>query len=80
VANAPVAVVDDEDEVTIVSVPHRPSPAYLGPASGAHVPLEPSRAPSPARFNPWRVMVPAAIALVAVFAVVFFSYQGSGTG
>jgi len=80
VANAPVAVVDDEDEVTIVSAPHRPSPAYLGPASGAHVPLEPSRAPSPARFNPWRVMVPAAIALVAVFAVVFFLTRGAGQG
>ena len=80
VANAPVAVVDDEDEVTIVSAPHRPAPAHLGPPSGIRVPLEPSHAPSPARFNPWRVMVPAAIALVAVFAVVFFLTRGAGQG
>ncbi|HEY6046847.1 MAG TPA: protein kinase, partial [Pyrinomonadaceae bacterium] len=80
VANAPVAVLDDEDEVTIVSAPHRPAPAPLEAPSAVHVPLEPPRAPSPARFNPWRVMVPAAIALVAVFAVVFFLTRGAGQG
>jgi serine/threonine protein kinase len=79
VANDRVMVVDDEDEVTIVSRPHRPAPAHLEPANAA-VPLESSHAPSPARFNPWRVMVPAAIALVAVFAVVFFLTRGAGQG
>jgi serine/threonine-protein kinase len=78
VANAPVMGVDDEDEVTIVSRPHRPAPAHFEPANA--VPLEASYAPSPARFNPWRVMVPAAIALVAVFAVVFFLTRGAGQG
>jgi serine/threonine-protein kinase len=79
VANAPIESVDDEDEVTIVSRPHRPAPAPFEPARVA-VPLEPSHATSPARFNPWRVMVPAAIALVAVFAVVFFITRGAGQG
>jgi serine/threonine-protein kinase len=79
VANAPVMSVDDEDEVTIVSQPHRPTSAAFEPARVA-VPLEPSPAPSPARFNPWRVMVPAAVALVAVFAVVFFLTRGAGQG
>jgi serine/threonine-protein kinase len=80
VANAPVNVVaDDEDEVTIVSAPHRPSPARE-PARLDPVRLEPPSAPPPARFNPWRVMVPAAIALVAVFAVVFLLTRGAGQG
>ena len=68
VANAPVSVMaDEEDEETIVSARHQPP--VLPP---------PPVAPSPARFNPWRVMVPAAIALVAVFAVVFFLTRGAG--
>jgi serine/threonine-protein kinase len=75
VANTPVnvAAVDaDEatlvrpsDEITVVRQRH-PPPSYT----------EPVIPPEPARFNPWRVMVPAAIALVAVFAVVFFLTRG----
>jgi len=71
VANTPVsAFVDDADEVTVVH-PRTPAPG-LAPVGGGRVP------PEPARFNPWRVMVPAAVALVAVFAVVFFLTRGAG--
>lgn len=68
VANAPVnptithpIATDDADEVTLVH-PRHESPAYQ----------RQHPEPIPARFSPWRIMVPAAIALVAVFAVVFF--------
>jgi serine/threonine-protein kinase len=75
VANTPVgvaAVSDDVDEVTLVHPRHQP------PAAPAARPLpEP---PVASRFNPWRVMIPAAIALVAVFALVFFFTRGAGQG
>lgn len=68
VANAPVnptithpLVTDEADEVTLVR-PRPEPPAY----QRRHA------EPAPARFSPWRIMVPAAIALVAVFLVVFF--------
>jgi serine/threonine protein kinase len=68
VANTPVSLVAaDADEETVVR------PRY---DSGSY--LESTPAPPPARFNPWRVMVPAAIALVAVFAVVFLLTRGAG--
>ncbi|HKP38640.1 MAG TPA: protein kinase [Pyrinomonadaceae bacterium] len=68
VANAPVTLVaDDADEETVVRPRPRPPVAP-----------QPSAPPDAARFNPWRVMVPAAIALVAVFAVVFFLTRGAG--
>jgi serine/threonine-protein kinase len=75
VANAPVDA-DDDDEVTLVSrrTPHSAIPAVSIPA--AVIPVE--IPPEPSRFNPWRVMVPAAIALVAVFAIVFFLTRGAG--
>lgn len=74
VANAPVnltltnpAAVDGTDEVTLVRPRHEPPSYQRQPAP-----------PIPARFSPWRVMVPAAIALVAVFLVVFLLTRGSG--
>ena len=78
VANAPVTAVaaaaeipiaDDPDEVTLVRPRHTPPPMPRPIA-----PDEPVGSP----FNPWRVMVPAAIALIAVFAVVFFLTRGAG--
>lgn len=75
VANKPVnfaagdldeaTLVRPSDEITVVR-PRRPPPTYT----------EPVTPPEPTRFNPWRIMVPAAIALVAVFAVVFLVTRG----
>ena len=76
-ANTPVYVpaADEVDEETIV----RPRYEMAAPQSAEFV-----RAPSAApvvtadRFNPWRIIVPAAIALVVVFAAVFLLTKGSG--
>lgn len=87
VANSPVdSAVDDLDEETIVT-PRQPldevtvvqprgdsAPLIREPAPLAQAPLP---AP-PAAANPWRILVPAAIALVAVFGVVFLLTRGSG--
>jgi eukaryotic-like serine/threonine-protein kinase len=71
VANPPIAPVDDEDEVTLV----RPREAAASPG---FVPAQEPAAPPPATVRPWRILAPAAIALVAVFALVFFLTRGSG--
>jgi serine/threonine-protein kinase len=77
VSNAPVSVTSDDldevtvvqprDEVTVVQARHEPPP----PAGqqGAQSSL--------ANFNPWRIMAPAAIVLVAVFGVVFLLTRGT---
>jgi serine/threonine-protein kinase len=73
VPNTPVtATADDGDEVTVV----RPRPEIT--QVRAHV--QPNVRPELTvdRFKPWRVMIPAAIVLIAVFAVVFFLTR-SGT-
>jgi serine/threonine protein kinase len=68
VANTPVSLVaEDADEETVVR------PRYDSASYDELTPAIP-----PARFNPWRVMVPAAIALVAVFAIVFWLTRGAG--
>ena len=84
--NSPVvAAADDLDEETIVaprqpvdevtSVQPRRESAPLGYDAA---PLaQPTDVP-PAGANPWRILVPAAIALVAVFGVVFLLTRGSG--
>ena len=82
VANAPVAV-DDDDEVTVVRPrpvdditavqPRRAEPPlYAEPAPLVEAP--------PPSFNPWRVMIPAAIVLLVVFGAVFLLTRGSGQG
>jgi eukaryotic-like serine/threonine-protein kinase len=78
-ANTPIAspaAVDDFDEETIVRPRHEIG--ALPPAEFERV-----RSPAPAvtvdRFNPWRIILPAAIALVVVFAAVFLLTRGSGT-
>jgi eukaryotic-like serine/threonine-protein kinase len=76
VANAPVEVADDDfDEETVVRprdeatvVRSREQPMQLD-ASGSQ--------PSLASFNPWRILAPAAIVLVAVFGVVFLMTRGT---
>jgi hypothetical protein len=66
VPNTPVNLVaDDADEETVVRPRHVTRPQ-----------IQPVIPPEPARFNPWRIMVPAAVALVVVFAAVFLLTRG----
>ncbi len=72
VPNQPVAPVDDdEDEATLV----RPREAA---AAAEFVPVAEPEPPPPVTLRPWRILAPAAIVLVAVFALVFFLTRGSG--
>lgn len=59
----------DEDEATVVQ--RRPEPAPLR--------SEPLPPPPPPSVSPWRIMIPAAIALVAVFGLVYWLTRGSTT-
>ncbi len=79
VANAPVTLEDDLDEETLV----RPRPVnevtVVQPRSEPLLYEErASAAPALANVNPWRIMIPAAVVLVAVFGVVFLLTRGSG--
>ncbi|MFY9618922.1 MAG: serine/threonine-protein kinase [Pyrinomonadaceae bacterium] len=75
-ANTPVSItaVDDVDEETIVRPRHE-----FAAAQSAEFARAPSAAPAVTvdRFNPWRIIVPAAIALVVVFAAVFLLTRGT---
>ncbi|HEY3103653.1 MAG TPA: protein kinase [Pyrinomonadaceae bacterium] len=74
VPNLPVdAPTDDADEVTLVRP--RDEVTQVRPRNVEAAPTPPLTVD---RFNPWRVMVPAAIVLIAVFAVVFLLTRGSG--
>ena len=78
IPNTPISVpgvaTDDMDEETVV----RPRTEVTAPPSGefGHVYRE-VPAVTVDRFNPWRIIVPAAIALVVVFAAVFLLTRGS---
>lgn len=78
VASVPVpAIADDLDEVTLVQ-PRQPDESTVVRTHHA-APLEHAVAEAPlANVRPWRILVPAAVVLVAVFAVVFFLTRGSG--
>jgi eukaryotic-like serine/threonine-protein kinase len=78
VASVPVpAIADDPDEVTLVQ-PRQEDEATVVRAPDA-APFEHAIAEAPlANVRPWRILVPAAVVLVAVFAVVFFLTRGSG--
>jgi serine/threonine protein kinase len=69
VASTPVNLaVGDLDEETLVR-PRHEAPVDAQPiAGGAAI----------ANFNPWRIMVPAFIVLVAVFGIVFLLTRGTG--
>jgi serine/threonine-protein kinase len=69
VPNVPVLPVDDADEATLVRA--RDEATAVRPREVA-----PVEAPV-AAVQPWRIMVPAAIVLVAVFALVFFLTRGA---
>jgi len=72
VPNAPaVGTLEDADEVTVV----RPRPEVTPLPSN----VQPRPELTADRFNPWRVMVPAAIVLIAVFAVVFLLTRSSSS-
>ena len=75
VANEPVAVTADLDEVTVVQP--RDEATLVQSAGGSQ--LRQGSEPNPlANFNPWRIMVPAAIVLVVVFGIVFLLTRGTG--
>jgi len=77
VPNAPVAMTDDLDEVTVVQP--RDEATFVGTSGGPPLSVRQGSEPSPlAIFSPWRIMVPAAIVLVAVFGVVFLLTRGTG--
>jgi serine/threonine-protein kinase len=74
VPNMPVAPLED-DEATLV----RPREVELSPMVTAEsAPLHSAAAAPLGGVRPWRILAPAAIVLVAVFALVFFLTRGSG--
>jgi serine/threonine-protein kinase len=87
VPNSPVvAAADDLDEETIVTPRQLVDEATVVQPRRDSVPLgydaaslaQPRHDVPPVGANPWRIIVPAAIALVAVFGVVFFLTRGGG--
>ena len=72
VPNAPaVRALEDADEITVVRPRAEVAPVRHDVRARPELTAD--------RFNPWRVMLPAAIVLIAVFAVVFFLTRGSGS-
>lgn len=88
VPNAPVVPrVDDVDEETVVR-PREPQ-TFVRQSPGPLTPAEEAAGGAVANFNPWRIMIPAAIVLIAVFGIVFLltrspgqtpATQGQGSG
>jgi serine/threonine-protein kinase len=77
VANAPVdAGPDDLDEVTVVQ-PRDEVTVVRAPGEPPPYARQTGDQPSLANFNPWRIMAPSAIVLVAVFGVVFLLTHGT---
>jgi len=83
-ASAPITVAnqavnsaaDDADEVTLVTPRDEETVVGTRREEVAYAPAAPP--PVVARFNPWRVMIPAVIVLVAVFAIVYALTRTSG--
>jgi hypothetical protein len=76
VPNAPVDMTaDDLDEVTVVQP--RDQAAFVRTAGGPPV-RQGSERGLLVNFSPWRIMVPAAIVVVAVFGLVFLLTRGTG--
>jgi serine/threonine protein kinase len=87
IAAAPVTVpsspvitpADDLDEETIVTPRHPLDDVTVVNARRESAPIAQAPSPGPlAGVNPWRVLLPAAIVLVAVFGVVFLLTRGNG--
>jgi serine/threonine-protein kinase len=80
VANEPVAVTleDELDEETIVRPRQNVDEVtVVKPRSQAPAFERPIPPPPPAGVSPWRVILPAAIALVAVFGIVYWLTRGT---
>jgi serine/threonine-protein kinase len=75
VANEPITLIaEDLDEETVV----RPRAEPIVVHTREEAAYLPQSDPSPvASFNPWRIMAPAAIVLVAVFGLVFLLTRGT---
>lgn len=74
VPNTPVdEQAEDADEVTLV----RPRAEITPIRPPERAPFRPVPPPPASSFNPWRIMVPAAIALVVVFGAVFLLTRSS---
>ena len=71
VRNTPVSAIDDAEEATVI----RPRPEITARRN-----LQPRPELTADRFNPWRVMIPAVIVLIAVFGVVFFLTRSNNSG
>jgi serine/threonine protein kinase len=75
VPNVAVAAPPDDDEVTLV----RAREVASTTARTHEFESQPRAGEAPLTgLRPWRILAPAAIALVAVFAIVFFLTRGSG--
>ena len=75
VANAPVPAAFDDDEVTLVQAREAEAVPFQSAEFGV---LHDSAPASLSGLRLWRILAPAAIVLVAVFALVFFLTRGSG--
>jgi serine/threonine-protein kinase len=77
VANAPISLaIDDADEETVVR-PRDEVTVLRRPLEESFPAVQSANQPSLANLNPWRIMAPAAIVLVAVFGVVFLMTRGT---
>ena len=77
VANEPISVTaDDLDEETVVQPRNEVTVVRTSVEPPAYTQQNADQAPL-VNFNPWRIMAPAAIVLVAVFGVVFLLTRGT---
>lgn len=72
VANTPR--VDDPDEVTVVRSREEPAIPRRAPVT---VPIQPPPAAPAASFNPLKILIPSALGLVVVFAVIYVFTRNS---
>ena len=82
--STPAAVVDDDDEETLVrpristGPQPRPAPRTTEMYPAATVRTNEMYAPAPARpFNPWKILIPSLAAVLIVFGVVFVFTRSS---
>ena len=62
-------IIDDADEETVVTPRYEPPPAPR--RTPVTVPIEPASVQAPSTFNPLKILIPSAIALLVLFAVIF---------
>ena len=75
VADAPAAPrIDEPDEVTVVRSREEPAIPRRAPVT---VPIQPLPEPRPVNFNPLKIVIPSALALIAAFAVIYVFTRNS---